>query len=308
MIKLPESIKNRYDLFFVEYLPGFCSFVTHRASLVAVKLKKYRYIIFGFFLAIVSCVLFLFANCFQDKIITLISAFISAIATIVVGFIALKANDKIAETSSDFLYKHEKLLTEAVIENKKQRELILRNRRFDEVSRYYEIITDLYNTFNSEHYLNKLNKEIIKYNEKYDDIFYCTEFINFLENEKLMTAKAKLILRSARFYFDSLVDLILAFDDYAIKFYNMQKCVQDGFSIDESHHCQYVEEIKEITSRICNKFSCYLRDIEFFLNVIDSDLIGYAEFNERWNMACENKKIIRKKLHEEYAKRGANDE
>lgn len=63
-----------------------------------------------------------------------------------------------------------------------------------------------------------------------------------------------------------------------------------------------------VYNNIFQKFLTYIQDVDSLITKIDDSSISFVELDVFLRKLCENKKIIRKKLHEEYAKRGANDE
>ena len=133
--------------------------------------------------------------------------------------------------------------------------------------------------------------------------------MNFLEKEIVMTIKANHLLRSTRFYIDSTFDLVMAFDDYRQKFYSIKGMVgNQEICCDHALYEQNIIEVKEVYNNISHKFLTYIQDVESLITKIDDSSISFAELNVFLRKLCENKKIIRKKLHEEYDKRGANDE
>jgi len=311
MVNLPELIKKLYASPICEHLPKSCDGLRRLASQLLVIVKKYRYIMFGFSLILTSGSLLLLASNFQEKTISLISAFISALATITVGFAALHANNNIAETSSKFLQAHEELLQKSVCENIKQNELMLRNRVFNEVNIYFVSINEMYRLFVCDHYPYKLNMAFCEYkinSNNYlsiDDI----KFANFIESEKMMTINAVHILKSTRFYFNSILELLIHFDNYMVKFDNIRiNSTKRDFGANSDLYSQYVEEVKTIHKTISHHFRCYINDIECLLNKVDDNSISFCELNVYLKSLSDNKTTICKKLHEEYARRDTSDE
>lgn len=252
-----------------------------------------------------------FLGYYTDKEIAVICAFISAIATILVGVIALYANNKIADTSTKFLEEHKTLLHEAVRENIKQNELALRNKIFEEINKYYNSVGDFYRLFVTEHFPGNLSAAICEYEDSKDKLGQISDirFMNFLEKEIVMTIKANHLLRSTRFYIDSTFDLVMAFDDYRQKFNSIKGMVgNQEICCDHALYEQNIIEVKEVYNNISHKFLTYIQDVESLITKIDDSSISFVELDVFLRKLCENKKIIRKKLHEEYAKRGANDE
>ena len=311
MVNWPELIKKIHAHFICKHLPELRDGLRCLASRLAIIVKKYRYITIGVSLALAVGILFLLSSGFEEKTILLIAAFISAVATITVGFAALHANNNIAETSSQFLKKHEDLLSKAVKENIRQNEIVLRDRLFNEVSIYHVSINELYRLFLSVHYPYKLNMAFCEYNTSSTNCLSIEDirFINFIESEKMMTINAAHILMSTRFYFSSIFELLIHFDNYMVKFDNIRNhATKREFGVNSDLCSQYVEEVKTIHKKISHHFRCYINDIECLLNKVDDNSISFCELNVYLKSLSDNKITIRKKLHEEYAKRNANDE
>ena len=198
---------------------------------------------------VVVLVNFIFAIIFHGEnganIFTTISGWVSGIATIVLGLIAIKINAKYKEENDEFL--------------KKQEELFWKNEKKTIVELYREQVVKCYNNFTMFNYAEILNQLIANENKIESPIY------NLSISSKIETEMHNMFfaLSICKYYFNFKKELL---DSYG-KYLSLLNEMVNGYD-DMIYNKRFEkgEKLQESYIEVVNNFNIHISEINVFLS------------------------------------------
>ncbi len=179
------------------------------------------------------------------NIFTTVSGWVSGIATIALGVIAIKINAKYKEENDDFL--------------KKQDEMFWKNEKKTIVELYREQVVKCYNNFTVFNYTDILNQLIANENKIEAPIF------NLSILSKIETEMHNMIftLSICKYYFNFKKEL---FDSYGKYLTLLDEMVNNYGDMIYNKHFEKGEKLQESYIDVVNNFNLHISEINVFLS------------------------------------------
>lgn len=179
------------------------------------------------------------------NIFTTISGWVSGIATIVLGLIAIRINAKYKKENDDFLFKQE--------------EMFWKNEKKCIVELYREQVVKCYNDFSKLNFAEILS-QLIANETKLEAPLYQFAILSKIKNEK---HNLFFVLTICKYYFNYKKELFVSYDEYLSLLEEMVNSYDDMIY---NKHFEKGEKIQEAYVTVINNFNIHISEINIFLS------------------------------------------
>lgn len=244
---------------------------------------------------------------FDDKmsnLFTSISGWVSGIATVVLGIIAVRQTDRYEESNNTYLAEQRKIQQDIANENKKQNEFAIRMLKAQDLQKFNEEIkNDVFNLL-SENLAISFKCSVIKTHQNIinkEKVECLVEFSYYCEDKRTLILNALLKVRNSNYLIKYSKELFIEMTKLSDLYYELEMKYGENianWNFIEKELFDDIEKIKKSEGKIRELLRDNLYEYQAIINYVSDMTVTYDECVNLFNKLARYKSEIQNQLVE----------